>query len=67
MTIRRAMKRGSSQHHRQVIERGVDVGAPGRLDPGGDEVVVTVALAVVVERLALQGILNRGDVDRIRL
>ena len=52
------------QHHRQVVERGVDVGAAGRLDPGRDEVVVAVALAVVVERLALQRVLDRGDVDR---
>ena len=53
------------QHHRQVVERGVDVGAAGRLDPGRYEVVVAVALAVVVERLALQGVLDRGDADRL--
>jgi len=52
------------EHRRQVVERGVDVGAAGRLDPGRDEVVVAIALAVVVDRLALQRVLDRGDVDR---
>ncbi len=55
------------QHHRQVVEGGIDVGAAGRLDPGGDEVVVAVTIAVVVERLALQRVLDRGDVDRLPL
>ena len=55
------------QHHRQVVERGIGVGPASRLDPGRDEVVVAIALAVVVERLALQRVLDRGDVDRSRL
>src|SRR5262245_43818745 len=41
------------QHHRQVVDRGVDVRAAGGLDPGRDVVVVPVALPVVEERLPL--------------
>ena len=50
MTIRRAMKRGSSprlEHRGEVVDGRVGVAAAHRLDEGGDEVVVLVAAAVV--------------------
>ena len=44
-------------HARQVVQRGVDVGAADRLDERADHVVVLVALAVVAQQRA---------VDRLR-
>ena len=43
-------------HPRQVVQRGIDVGAPDGLDEGADHVVVLIAVAVVA---------NRGRVDRL--
>ncbi len=60
------MKRGSSppfEHHRQVVQGGVGVGAAGGLDPGRDRVVVTIGLAVVEERAPLERVLGVGERD----
>jgi hypothetical protein len=62
------MKRGSLaalDHHREVVERRVGVGPPRRLDPRRDVVVVLVAAAVVVQRLALERLLGDLEGDRL--
>src|SRR5664280_2909835 len=46
------------QHHRQVVQRGVGIRAPRRLDPRGDVVVVAVAALVVEDRPPLQRVLD---------
>ena len=56
ITIRRRDERrvlAALEHHRQVVERGVDVGSAHRLDVGRDVVVVAVAGTVVERRAAL--------------
>ena len=53
------------EHHRQVVQRGVGVGAARGLDPGRDRVVVAVGLAVVEQRPALERVLGVGERDRL--
>ena len=52
------------EHHREVVQRGVDVAGARRLDPRGDQVVVLVAGAVVAHGLALQRALGAGQATR---
>ena len=49
------------EHHRQVVQRRVRVRAARGLDPGGDVVVVAVALFVVEDRPALQRVLDARE------
>ena len=51
------------EHHREVVERGVGIGAARGLDPGRDVVVVLIAAAVVAHGLALHGVLGLLERD----
>ena len=46
------------EHHREVVQRGIWIGAARGLDPCGDVVVVEVPPFVVQQRAALQGVLG---------
>ena len=52
------------EHHREVVDRGLDVARARRLDPGRDRVVVRVAVPVVEERPLPRGVLDELDRDR---
>ncbi len=49
-------------HSREVVQRGVGVGTPDRLDERADHVVVLIALPIV----AKQGAIDRGGDDLVR-
>ena len=51
-------------HAREVVQRGVDVGAADRLDERADDVVVLVALAVVAQQRAIDGLRDELGGDR---
>jgi hypothetical protein len=51
------------EHPRQVVQRGVGIGATQRLDERRDDVVVLVALPVVADRRPVDRRLGRGQVD----
>lgn len=57
---RRATKRGPPrrQHARQIVQRGIHVGAADRLDEGAHHVVVLVTVAVVTHRGAVHRLLH---------